>query len=71
VLLAGKTSGDLEIVNPAQTARLIIHLLHGLRLRTFHTRRSPHPEESVYADLKKDSDHLIELLLNGMKRQQH
>ena len=71
VLLAGKSSGELEIANPAQTARLILHLLHGLRLRTFYSRRSPHPDETVYADLKKDSDHLIELLLNGLKRQQH
>jgi AcrR family transcriptional regulator len=71
VLLAGKTSGELEVANPAQTARLILHLLHGLRLRTFYTRRSPHTEESFYTDLKKDSDHLIELLLHGMTRQQH
>jgi AcrR family transcriptional regulator len=69
VLLAGKGSGELELVNPGQTAKLILHLLHGLRLRTFYTGRSPHAENGVYADLKKDSDHLIELMLNGMKRQ--
>jgi AcrR family transcriptional regulator len=69
VLLAGKTSGELEIASPGQTARLILHLLHGLRLRTFYTGRGPHAETGVYADLKRDSDHLIDLLLNGMKRQ--
>jgi TetR/AcrR family transcriptional repressor of mexJK operon len=69
VLLAGKSSGELGIDNPSQTARLILHLLHGLRLRTFYTGRAPHAESGVYADLKRDSDHLIELLLNGMKRQ--
>jgi len=69
VLLAGKESGELELVNPAQTAKLILHLLHGLRLRTFHSGRAPHVESGTYADLKKDSDHLIDLLLHGMKRQ--
>ncbi len=69
VLHEGKASGELEIANPAHTARLILHVLHGLRLRTFYTGRSPHPENGVYADLKKDSDHLIDLLLHGMKRQ--
>ena len=69
VLLAGKGTGELELVNPAQTAKLILHVLHGLRVRTFSTARPPHVENGTYADLKKDSDHLIELLLNGMKRQ--
>ena len=69
VLLAGKGTGELELVNPAQTAKLILHVLHGLRVRTFSTGRPPHVENGTYADLKKDSDHLIELLLNGMKRQ--
>jgi AcrR family transcriptional regulator len=69
VLLAGKGSGELELINPAQTARLILHALHGLRLRTFYTGRAPHAENGVYTDLKKDSDHLIDLLLNGMRRQ--
>ena len=69
VLHAGKVSGELEIVNPGQTSRLILHALHGLRLRTFYTGRAPHPENSVYTELKKDTDHLIDLLLNGMKRQ--
>jgi AcrR family transcriptional regulator len=69
VLQAGKASGELEIANPGQTARLILHLLHGLRLRTFYTGRPPHADNSVYADLKRDSDHLIELVLNGMNRQ--
>ena len=69
VLLAGKASGELEIANPAQTARLILKMLHGLRLRTFYAGRGPHAENSVYTDLKKDTDHLIDLLLNGIKRQ--
>lgn len=69
ILLGGKDSGEMEIVNPAQTARLILHALHGLRLRTFYTGKGPHVEAGVYADLKRDSDHLVELLLNGMKRQ--
>ena len=66
ILVSGKASGELELANPAQTSRLILHLLHGLRLRTFYTGRMPHADNSVYADLKRDSDHLIELLLNGM-----
>ncbi len=69
VLLAGKENGELELVNPAQTAKLILHVLHGLRLRTFSTGRPPYVESTTYADLKRDSDHLIDLMLNGMKRQ--
>jgi AcrR family transcriptional regulator len=69
VLLAGKGTGELDLVNPAQTAKLILHALHGLRLRTFSTGRPPHLEDATYANLKKDSDHLIDLLLNGMQRQ--
>jgi AcrR family transcriptional regulator len=69
VLLAGKATGELDLLNPAQTAKLILHVLHGLRLRTFSTGRPPHVENSTYADLKKDSDHLIDLLLNGMQGQ--
>ncbi len=69
VLLAGKDTGELDLANPGQTAKLILHALHGLRLRTFYTGRPPHAENGVYADLKKETDHLIELLLNGMKRQ--
>ena len=69
VLLAGKGTGELGLVNPAQTAKLILHALHGLRLRTFSGGRPPQAEDGTYADLKKESDHLIDLLLNGMKRQ--
>jgi TetR/AcrR family transcriptional repressor of mexJK operon len=68
VLLAGKGTGELALLHPAQTAKLILHVLHGLRLRTFSTGRPPRVEESIYEDLKKDSDHLIDLLLNGMQR---
>ena len=69
VLLAGKEAGELEVVNPTQTSRLILHLLHGLRLRTFSTEGAPHVDSTTYAELRKDSEHLIDLLLNGMKRQ--
>ncbi|HTR98243.1 MAG TPA: TetR/AcrR family transcriptional regulator [Bacteroidota bacterium] len=67
ILAAGKEAGELEIENPQQTARLILHALHGLRLRAIHANRGPHVTDSAYADLKKDSDHLIELMLNGMQ----
>jgi AcrR family transcriptional regulator len=69
VLLAGKGAGELDVANPGQTAKLILHVLHGLRLRTFYTGRPPHAEDGVYTELKKETDHLIDLLLNGMKRQ--
>jgi TetR/AcrR family transcriptional regulator len=69
ILQEGKNTGELALANPAQTAKLILHVLHGLRLRTFYTGRGPHAEASVYTDLKRDSEHLIELMLNGMIRQ--
>ena len=68
ILGAGKDAGELEVANPAQTARLILHALHGLRLRAIMSHRAPHISDGTYTDLKKDSDHLIELLLNGMQR---
>jgi len=68
ILAAGKEAGELDIENPHQTARLILHALHGLRLRAIHANRGPHVSDGTYADLKKDSDHLIELVLNGMQR---
>ena len=68
VLLAGKEAGELELANPQQTAKLILHTLHGLRLRTIHANRAPHVENGAYAELKRDSDHLIELMLYGMQR---
>jgi AcrR family transcriptional regulator len=69
ILLAGKAAGELALANPAQTARLILHVLHGLRLRAFAGGRPPQVDHSFYTDLKKESDHLIDLLLDGMKRQ--
>jgi len=68
ILAAGKEAGELNVENPQQTARLILHALHGLRLRAIHANRGPHITDGAYADLKRDSDHLIELLLTGMQR---
>jgi hypothetical protein len=34
----------------------------------FHIDREPHIDDAAYAELKKESDLLIELLLNGMRR---
>ncbi|HUI08989.1 MAG TPA: TetR/AcrR family transcriptional regulator [Bacteroidota bacterium] len=68
ILAAGNDAGELDVANPQQTAKLILHALHGLRLRAIHADRGPHVTDGAYADLKRDSDHLIELLLNGMQR---
>ena len=68
ILTEGHEAGDLNVANPNQTARLILHALHGLRLRAIHANRGPHVTDSAYADLKKDSDNLIALMLHGMQR---
>ncbi|HXX64047.1 MAG TPA: helix-turn-helix domain-containing protein [Bacteroidota bacterium] len=68
ILLEGKNSGEIDLPNPLSSARLLLHVLHGLRLRMFHKDREERIDDEAYAELKKESDQLIEMLLHGMRR---
>ncbi len=68
ILCAGRASGEFELPNPRQTATLLLHVLHGLRLRSLRTAHGPRIDDEGYTELQKEMAAVIELLVSGFKR---
>jgi TetR/AcrR family transcriptional repressor of mexJK operon len=67
LLTLGRSSGEFACANPHQTAALVIHVLHGLRLRGFHGDEGRPLTDDTYTELKKESELFIELLLHALR----
>jgi TetR/AcrR family transcriptional regulator len=63
----GRSSGEFSLSHPNQTAQLVLHVLQGLRLRMLRPPLPPLLDESAYADLKKESEMAVDILVNGIR----
>jgi TetR/AcrR family transcriptional repressor of mexJK operon len=69
VLRDGRRSGELDVRSPDRMARLIVHVLQGLRIRYLRDHR-PGLTEGASDDLERESVFCIEVLLTGIARNQ-
>jgi TetR/AcrR family transcriptional repressor of mexJK operon len=69
VFREGRQNGELDVQEPDRVARLIVHLLHGLRMRLLRNHR-PEPGEVLPDELERESLLCVDLLLKGLKRRQ-
>jgi TetR/AcrR family transcriptional regulator len=66
ILRDGSRSGELRIAHVDRTAALLLHVFHGMRLRVVKQSETPSESASNYAELVRDVDQLLDLLLAGM-----
>jgi len=66
ILREGQHAGEFDIPSPERVARLIVHLLQGLRLRLLKEHQEP--DEPLRDELERDSLMCIDLLLSGIVR---
>lgn len=67
ILTLGKSSGEFSCVNPHRTAVLLLHVLHGLRLRVFRGEEGGIVTDEAYAELKKESELFLDIVLNALR----
>jgi TetR/AcrR family transcriptional repressor of mexJK operon len=68
IIEAGKRSGDFDVNAPQHAAELLLHVLHGLRLRTLRTVNSPKLDNATYKSLEREMQSLTEIFLHGIKK---
>ncbi|MCX6138887.1 MAG: TetR/AcrR family transcriptional regulator [Ignavibacteriales bacterium] len=68
ILREGIEKGDLCLRNPQRTATIILHVLHGLRLRVIRRLQTPDEAAALYTELGEETQELLHLLLTGMKK---
>jgi TetR/AcrR family transcriptional regulator len=68
ILESGNSSGEFTIVNPPLTAKTLLHVVQGLRLRTLkHATDGPIGDKHIQ-ELRAETTLIIELLLSGIVR---
>jgi TetR/AcrR family transcriptional regulator len=67
ILKAGIECGDFAIASPGSVATLLLHLLHGLRLRVIQNSQTPSESALNYAELGREVETLVDLLLVGIQ----
>ncbi len=67
ILAEGKASGEWTPLHPRQTALVFLHILHGLRLRMLRSAPPPVPDESAYAELRKETELAIDYFIHGIR----
>ncbi len=67
ILSLGTASGEFTCVDPQQMAEMVLHVLHGLRLRVFRQSDGMPVLEEAYGTLQKESGRFVTLLLRALK----
>ena len=67
ILTLGKKSGEFFCAKPHQTASLLLHVLHGLRLRVFRGEEGGPVTDEAYAELKRESTLVVDTLLHALR----
>jgi TetR/AcrR family transcriptional regulator len=67
IIAEGRSSGEFSLSHPNQTAQIFLHVLQGLRLRMLRPPLPPLLDDSAYADLKKESEMAVDILVNGIR----
>jgi AcrR family transcriptional regulator len=68
ILREGKKSGEFSIHAPEKTAEMLLHVLHGLRLRLTQASQFQGDERLDFDGFEKETDLLMETVLHGMKK---
>jgi TetR/AcrR family transcriptional regulator len=66
ILDSGVSAGDFTIESPQRTARLLLHVLQGLRLRALHNGHEPGGK--AYSTLREEMVSCVEFFLNGIRK---
>jgi AcrR family transcriptional regulator len=68
ILQEGKRRGEFAIQGVQHTATLILHVLHGLRLRRIKSFRPAPFDDATYNNLTQEGRQVVELLLAGITK---
>ena len=66
ILVEGRRSGEFAVARPRDTAELLLHVLRGVRLRSFRARSGPEHDETADAELADEMQRLTGILLSGL-----
>lgn len=67
ILNEGRKRGEFFTKEPERVATLVLHVLHGLRLRLVRNSQTPTSVAMNYAELGHEIDQLFDLILHGLK----
>ncbi len=70
ILQAGNASGEFSVQNPHHASELLLHALHGLRLRTMFVGHDLPPDDRSYGVLKKETESLIAVFIDGIRNRE-
>ena len=68
ILQTGRRKGEFAISGMQQTAEVILHVLHGLRLRAIKRAQRSQLDDTFYHNLKQEGNLLVDLLLHGISK---
>jgi TetR/AcrR family transcriptional regulator len=66
ILKEGAKRREFSIAEPGHVATLLLHLLHGLRLRVIQNSETPTESSANYAELGREIGQLLDILLTGI-----
>ena len=69
IIEEGIKNGELRKGDSNQVATLILHILHGLRLRTFHFLQDMQANKELYENLKNEMHQVINMIIDGIRVQ--
>jgi TetR/AcrR family transcriptional regulator len=70
IIQLGRRSGEFSATLPQNVAGVILHALHGLRLRAAHRTDHQHLDDEGFTVLKKEMQQLVDLILAGLSAKQ-
>jgi TetR/AcrR family transcriptional repressor of mexJK operon len=71
IMREGKKRREFVIDSPEKTARLVQHVLQGLRMRFITTMHGKDPKESDIRSYRSEVLHFLDILLMGISRQRN
>jgi TetR/AcrR family transcriptional repressor of mexJK operon len=70
ILSRGHSAREFSCPDTHQTATLLLHLLHGLRLRIFQGESGGPVAEDAYVELRRESELLVDLVVHAFRNRQ-
>jgi TetR/AcrR family transcriptional regulator len=67
ILEEGNRSGEFSVVSPEKTARLILNILQGLRIRLTKASSPQISTQDLYQELEEQDMMFVEILLHGIR----
>jgi len=67
LLRDGKKNKEFSLASPERTARMILNVIQGLRIRMFYIEHNGASMESIHGDLANDTQMFIDIILNGIQ----